>query len=29
MPSKKDDVVALDEEYNELLARLKKLKESN
>ncbi|WP_346962230.1 ribosomal protection-like ABC-F family protein [Clostridium sp.] len=28
IPSKKDDVVALDEEYNELLARLKKLKES-
>lgn len=26
MPSKKDDVVALDEEYNELLARFKKLK---
>ncbi|WP_346938511.1 ribosomal protection-like ABC-F family protein [uncultured Clostridium sp.] len=28
IPSKKDDVVALDEEYNELLARLKKLKDS-
>lgn len=26
MPSKKDDVVALDEEYNELLAKLKNLK---
>jgi len=26
MPSKKDDVVALDEEYNELLLRLKELK---
>lgn len=26
IPSKKDDVVALDEEYNELFARLKKLK---
>ncbi|WP_346866873.1 hypothetical protein [Clostridium sp. UBA1353] len=26
MPSKKDDVVALDEEYNELLGKLKTLK---
>ncbi len=26
MPSKKDDVVALDEEYNELLLKLKELK---
>jgi len=26
MPSKKDDVVELDEEYNELLGKLKTLK---
>lgn len=28
MPSKKDDIVALDEEYNEVLAKLNKLKSS-